>query len=109
MTDLQIREQDGATVIEVVETECGALWQTIGPLVSESKKAIVLDFVSVSYLNSMNIAAIISLRNKITTGGSTLALANVQENIRSVFRILRLEKLFNLDLDLNEALASLKE
>lgn len=98
-----IRREDGIAVITVIESECGALWEAITPLISEGCKAIVLDFSEVQYLNSMNIASIISLRNKMLDKDVGLLLAEVGENIRSVFRILKLERLFNLGLDCEQA------
>ncbi len=105
----KIQRDTGIAIISVLETECGSLWEAIAPLVSEeARKAIVLDFSKVAYLNSMNIASIISLRNKLLSQDVGLLLANVQGNIQSVFRILKLERLFNLDLNLEQAVTAAK-
>ena len=74
----------------------------------EGTAAFVLDFGEVNYLNSMNIAAIISLRSKLESAGARLALANLSEHIASVFRILKLERLFELGYDTDRAVAAVK-
>lgn len=97
--ELVVQEVDGVAVVTVVETECANIWPAVQPIIEEGTVACILDFSGVSYLNSMSIASIISLRNKIMAANGKLALANLQDNIKSVFRILKLEKLFDLDLD----------
>jgi len=70
----------------------------------EGVRAFVLDFSNVEYLNSMNIAAIIALRSRLEKRGAQLALANLREQVVSIFRVLKLERLFALDHDLDRAL-----
>ena len=97
--EIQVVEEGGVAIVTVLETECSNIWPTVQPLVEAGTTSCILDFSAVSYLNSMSIASIISLRNKVLAAGGKLALANLQDNIKSVFRILKLEKLFDLDLD----------
>jgi anti-anti-sigma regulatory factor len=61
-----------------------------------------------NFLNSVNIAAIIATRNKIAAERGNVAVCNLTPNIKAVFRILKLERLFNLDLDLDGALSTVK-
>ena len=106
---LDVHREEGIAVIRVPEDACSGLWEVIEPLVvEEGRRAIVLDFGAVTYLNSMNIASVISLRNKLLGMDVGLLLANVQGNIRQVFRILKLERLFNLDLSLEQAISAAK-
>ena len=101
--ELQVVEDNGVAVVTVLETECANIWPAVQPVIEAGTSACILDFSSVSYLNSMSIASIISLRNKVMAADGKLALANLQDNIKSVFRILKLEKLFDLDLDSESA------
>jgi len=103
-----IRQEDHIAIVVVLESECGSLWSTIQPLLATGLRAVVLDFQSVVYLNSMNIAAVISLRNKLMEKKVGLLLGGVQPNIRSVFRILKLGRLFNLDLAVADAVTAAK-
>ncbi len=65
----------------------------------------MLDLSRVAFLNSVPIAAIIAARNRILAAGGKLVIANLGETVRSVFRVLKLERVFVLDLDLESALA----
>ena len=83
--EIQVVEEEGVVVVTVLETECAAIWSVVQPKLEAGSKSCVLDFSDVSYLNSMSIASIISLRNKVLTAGGKIALANLQDNIKSVF------------------------
>lgn len=106
--EVQVIEEGGIVVATVLESACAAIWPALQPKVEAGAQSFVLDFSEVSYLNSMSIASIISLRNKILTAGGKLALANLQDAIKSVFRILKLEKLFDLDMNGEEARTAVK-
>jgi anti-anti-sigma factor len=103
-----ISVSDGVAIVMVGENQCGQLWEALAPYARERLRAVVLDFANVGYLNSMNIASVISLRNKLMEQDVGLLLCNVRENIRSVFRILKLERLFNLELGIEQALDAAK-
>ncbi|MDA3961278.1 MAG: STAS domain-containing protein [Planctomycetota bacterium] len=95
----QVRTVDGVSVILVNESDCAGLWRVAEPLLANGAKSFVLDFSTVEYLNSMNIAAIISMRTKLENQGAKLALCGMKDQIASIFRILKLERLFDLSLD----------
>jgi len=104
---MQVLERDNAVVVSVQGDQCSALWKTMEPYVAAGKKRYVLDLAQITFLNSVAIAAIISARNKIAGAGAKVALANLGEGIKAVFRILKLERLFNLDLTVDAAVAAL--
>lgn len=99
----QLRTMDGVAVIRVEENDCGGLWQVVEPLLDAGQRSFVLDFAAVDYLNSMNIAAIISLRSRLAARDARLVLCGMKEQIASIFRILKLERLFDLTLDCEHA------
>ena len=105
---MQVDQRDGVLVVTVQEDQCGGLWKTIEPLLAGGTKPVVLDFTNVGFLNSVNIAAIISTRNKVVAAGGKLAVAEIKDRVKSVFRVLKLERLFNLDQSLEQALTSTK-
>ena len=108
MAGEQIRNVDGVQVLTVDENDCAGLWRIAEPKLAEGSRAFVLDFAEVEYLNSMNIAAIISLRTKLENKGARLALCGLRDQIASIFRILKLERLFNLGLDCDAAVNAVK-
>lgn len=105
---MQVTENENVVVVTVAEDQCSALWKTVEPYLGMGKKSIVLDFTHVNFLNSVNIAAIISTRNKVVAGGGKVAVAEIKDRVKSVFRVLKLERLFDLNLDLKTASSSVK-
>lgn len=105
---MQVTENDNVVVVSVAEDQCSTLWKTIEPYLGMGKKAIVLDFSHVNFLNSVNIAAIISTRNKVVAGGGKIAVAEIKDRVKAVFRVLKLERLFDLNQDLKSALTAVK-
>jgi anti-anti-sigma factor len=105
---MQVQEREGCIVLSIVGDECAALWKAVEPYLATGKKSYVLDLAQVAYLNSVAVASIILVRNRIIAGGGKLALAHLTEPIRSVFSILKLERLFELDLDLERAIRLVK-
>ena len=105
---MQVTENENVVVFTVAEDQCSSLWKTVEPYLAMGKKSIVLDFTHVNFLNSVNIAAIISTRNKVVAGGGKVAVAEIKDRVKSVFRVLKLERLFDLNLDLKTASTSVK-
>lgn len=101
---MQAIEHGDAVVIQVDPDNCAALWKALEPWLGNGKRRIILDFSSVGFINSVNIAQIVALRQRCLPYGSELRVAELHENIKAVFRILRLDKLFRLDLTLATAL-----
>jgi anti-anti-sigma factor len=101
---MQVHEQNQVTIITILNEECGALLKTVEPLLEKGRLRYVFDMSQATFLNSVNIAAIIATRNRIAAAGGKVAVSTLADNIKSVFRILRLERLFDLNLSLDQAL-----
>lgn len=101
---MNVQEQAGAVVVTVVEDQCATIWKLVEPHIAAGRTRVVLDFSQVGFLNSVNIAAVISTRNRVVAAGGQVLVAEVKERVKAVFRVLKLERLFNLDLGLAEAL-----
>lgn len=99
-------EHGDAVVVAVDAADCAGLWKTVEPWIAKGKRRVVLDFAQVGFINSVNIAQIIALRHRLLPSGVELRVAGLRENIRAVFRILRLERMFSLDQDVVAACAS---
>ena len=102
---MQAIEHGDAVVVAVDPENCAALWKTLEPWLGKGKRRVILDFSDVTFINSVNIAQIVALRQRSAPFGAELRVAGLRENIKAVFRILRLDKLFPLDLTLATALA----
>lgn len=102
---MQASESGDAVVITIDPGNCAGLWKVAEPWIERGKKRVVLDFSAVTFINSLNIAQIVALRHRCGPVGVDIRVAGLRENIKAVFRILRLDKLFPLDQDLDAALA----
>lgn len=109
ITGIRIEEHGEVVVVCVDPKDCAGLWKVIEPIQRQDKRWFVLDFAGIKALNSMNIAAIIAMRHRLVMGGGKLALANLDPHLRQVFGVLRLERLFDLTLTLDEALVRVRQ
>ena len=99
-----IDERDQAVVVTLAGEQCAGLAKLLEPRLERGRRLFIIDMAATTFLNSLNIAAIIAARNKVYAAGGRMVLANLAENIKAVFRILKLERLFVLDHTLESAL-----
>lgn len=55
---------------------------------------LIVDLTKVSYIDSSGLAAFIDALQKTQAYGGTLALAGIHDNVRTIFQISRLDKVF---------------
>ena len=67
----------------------------------------VLDFGSVRFVNSANVARLLRLRNQMVTRENRLVLCNVTTQVWSAFLITGLDKVFTFSDNVTTALATL--
>lgn len=104
---MQVHEDGAVVVVTLVADQAVGLWRALEPSLEAGRRKVVLDLGAVEFLNSVNIAAIISARHKVVMGlGGRFALANCRDRVKAILRVLKLERLFELDLDLPAALAA---
>jgi anti-sigma B factor antagonist len=86
--------------------ECAQLGATVDQQLAQGHRRVVIDLGQIAFLSSINIAALITCRNRIHAAHGALVLAGLNEHIGQVFHVLRLDRLFRLDLDRQAALAA---
>ena len=99
-----ISDSGKVVVVTVVSDQCLTLWRTCEPYLALGRRAFVLDLSQVEFLNSVNVAAILIARNRLSVGGSELLIAGLTPRLLEVFRALRLERLFDVSLTREAAL-----
>lgn len=77
------------------------LEQEVGP-------KLLLDFKAVAHLSSAALGELIKINNRVRQTDGQLRLCNIDEQILEVFRITRLNQLFNIQKTEKEAMASFK-
>ena len=73
----------------------------------QRKKLVVIDFTSVAFLPSEVLGKLISANHKLAGHGGALRLCNLAPEIQEIFQISRLDHIFDIRHDVEDALASL--
>ena len=75
-------------------------------MIEKKPKQLVVDLSRVSYIDSAGLAAFIQGMQKVEADGGKFALAGLQETVRSIFEISRLDQVFQIFPDVDAALAA---
>lgn len=108
---INVRYVDDATVVTFTEEkilqeeDIRKLQESIISLVEQAAKIhLVLDFRNVRFLSSAVLGMLIRISKKVYESEGSLSLCNIDPKIYQVFKITRLNKIFNIYKDLDSAL-----
>ncbi len=101
------RGEDGVVVITVDNDDILAIDTVIEARLAAGDRRFLLDLGGHAYINSVRIATVIKARRKVEQAGGRLVLANIGPKLHAIFDILKLDRLFDLDLDHEQARAAL--
>lgn len=73
--------------------------------VERGTRQIVIDFTNTAYIDSSGLGALVSLGKRIRESGGELRLAALNDDLRTLFELTRLDTLFPLYASLDDALA----
>lgn len=76
---------------------------------SGNRRKVVLEFVNVRFLSSQTLGVLLTLRRKADKAGVKIALAAIRPELRRVFEITNLHKLFEFYESVAEAIAAMSE
>ena len=79
---------------------------SLSTLIAKKPSPVVVDLSKVSYIDSSGLAALIEAMQKVVKYGGKFALAGLQENVRPIFEIARLDQVFRIFPDTDSALAA---
>jgi anti-sigma B factor antagonist len=79
---------------------------SIAALLDAKPKQLVVDLSKVSYIDSSGLAVLIEGMQNVEAYGGKFALAGLQENVRPIFEIARLDQVFRIFPDAASALAA---
>jgi anti-anti-sigma factor len=110
---LKVTEIGDVTVVQFVdrkildEANIQELGQELFGLVEDQgKRNLLLNFLNVEFLSSAALGKLITLDKKVKTHAGRLKLSNIRPEIYEVFKITKLNKLFDIKEDEAEALAA---
>ncbi|MFO1464771.1 MAG: STAS domain-containing protein [bacterium] len=94
---------------EVDAEHAAQLKRAIAKAREDFAKHFVLDLAKVSFIDSTGLGVLISLMRHLNESGGHLKLAGLQDEVRSIFEITRLYKVFDLAPRVEEALKELQK
>jgi anti-sigma B factor antagonist len=94
---------EGVIVVELSEqrildeVHIARIGSEIEQLISEADSPkMVIDFVNVSNMSSSALGMLITVHKRVREASGQLRLCNIQDTIQEVFRITRLNEIFNI-------------
>ncbi len=87
----------------VTTVSVGEIRAKMKSLVADGKVEMILDLSRVTFLDSSGLAALVSGLKTTREAGGWLRLAGVSDNVRSVFTLTMLDRVFQLYPDLDSA------
>ena len=91
------------------EKDVASLEATFTPLIEENDPVkMVIDFSKVEYLSSSVLGLLIRLSSTIKDKGGSMCLCNISSRIFGIFKITRLDKVFNVCETTEEAIKRLQ-
>lgn len=78
--------------------------KVLDKMIQEKRQKILINFKMVSYVDSSGLATLVEMLKNIRGYGGKLKLAGLSSKIKSLFEITKLDKLFDISNDEEEAL-----
>jgi len=78
---------------------------TLNAALKAKPRNLVIDMRNVSYIDSSGLAVLIEAMQKVEKYGGRFALAGLQENVKPIFEIARLDQVFRIYPDVNSVLS----
>ena len=79
---------------------------SLAQIAQKKPHQVVVDLSRVTYIDSSGLAVLIEGMQNVEEYGGKFALAGLQENVRSIFEIARLDQVFRILPDVDAALAT---
>ena len=103
------RQVDGVTIVDLsgritLGEGSVVLRDTIKDLLGKGAKSILLNLGDVSYIDSSGLAVLIEAMQNVAAYGGKFALSGLQESVRPIFEIARLDQVFRIFPDTASAL-----
>ena len=107
----QVEQQDDVTIVDVegqlIVGNRQELKQKMLDRLEDGDRKFVVDFSNTGYIDSSGLGVLVSLSKKIREQGGELRLANLNEDLRTLFELTKLDTLFQIADSREEALEGL--
>lgn len=78
---------------------------TIQQALDNGERKLLVDFAKTGYIDSSGLGALVSISKKVREQGGELRLSGLNEDLRSLFELTKLDTLFAISDDAPQALA----
>ena len=107
----QTKDQSGVAVLQVEGQLIVGNRQELKDLVQAAldrgERRLLIDFSRTGYIDSSGLGALVSISKRIREAGGELRLSGLNEDLRTLFELTKLDTLFNIADSRDEALQSL--
>jgi anti-sigma B factor antagonist len=109
--NLKLEKINGFSVLAIQDERIdahnsGELKEYLLQMIESGEKQIIVQLEHVRFIDSSGLGALLSGNKHIVAKSGKLALANIQKQVLSMFELTRLNRVFDIYADLNEALSS---
>lgn len=106
-----VRKESGGVLVVAVDGQLivgnrQELKQKILDALDAGDKRFLVDFSTAGYIDSSGLGVLVSLSKKIRDQGGDLRLAGLNEDLRTLFELTKLDTLFSISDSAAEALAT---
>ena len=107
----EVTKQNDVTILDVegqlIVGNRQELKQKVLDELEAGERKFLIDFERTGYIDSSGLGVLVSLSKKIREQGGELRLANLNEDLRTLFELTKLDTLFQIFDSRKEALSSL--
>jgi len=104
----EVTEKGGVTIIDVegqlIVGNRQELKQKVLERLDSGERKFLIDFSNTGYIDSSGLGVLVSLSKKIREQGGELRLANLNEDLKTLFELTKLDTLFHISNSRDEAL-----
>ena len=80
--------------------------ESLRTMTAKKPKRVIVDLTKVTYLDSSGLAVLIEAMQNVQEYGGKFAIAGMQESVKHILDIARLDQVFQIFLTVDEALAA---
>ena len=107
---INVDRRDGASVLTPIgEIDLGrspTLRKELGAVIAEKPPVLVVNLAEVPYMDSSGVATLVEALQQCRAANLSLLLCAMQDRVRSIFEIARLDMVFTIETSLEAALDS---
>jgi anti-sigma B factor antagonist len=110
MSFSQTKDASGVAVLQVegqlIVGNSQELKELVQTALDQGERRLLIDFSRTGYIDSSGLGALVSISKKIREAGGELRLSGLNEDLRSLFELTKLDTLFAIAETPQQALAS---